>query len=340
MIKIYDLNDYELSYKNASYGGMAGDKDGIVIDGAEWMVKYPKNITEMQGKGIASYSTAPLSEFLGSHIYEILGFDVHKTILGEKNNKLVVACKDFATEKMLLEIRTIKNHMGDELAEKTGEKKFPSSETHVVDLDELLLHIRNNPVLNVIDDIEQHFFEQATVDIFIGNNDRNNGNWGILREKGKADVLAPVFDNGGSFLTKASEEKVIRLLNNSEFEKNTMNVITAYGKDGHFYSAIKFLEKTENEYYMQKALETVVPRIRKAFPKIQELFKEIPDVYVTKNNVKLDVCSENRKLLYIKQMQIRMKNILEPAYEKALDNLKDRSVTMNSPVKRCPKRKR
>lgn len=35
-----------------------------------------------------SYTTSPLSEFLGSRIYEILGYDVHKMILGFRNNKL------------------------------------------------------------------------------------------------------------------------------------------------------------------------------------------------------------------------------------------------------------
>ena len=39
-------------------------------------------------------------------------------------------------------------------------------------------------------------------DIFINNNDRNNGNWGILRNKDGVDRLAPIFDNGGSFQTK------------------------------------------------------------------------------------------------------------------------------------------
>ena len=46
-----------------------------------------------------SYVTSPLSEYIGSHIYEILGYDVHKTILGicndGKRNKVVCACKDF-----------------------------------------------------------------------------------------------------------------------------------------------------------------------------------------------------------------------------------------------------
>ena len=37
---------------------------------------------------VLSYMTAPLSEYIGSHIYEILGIDVHQTILGIRNGKL------------------------------------------------------------------------------------------------------------------------------------------------------------------------------------------------------------------------------------------------------------
>lgn len=44
----------------------------------------------MRGK-LASYTTAPLSEYIGSNIYKIIGIDAHDTILGIRNDKLVVA---------------------------------------------------------------------------------------------------------------------------------------------------------------------------------------------------------------------------------------------------------
>ena len=67
----------------------------------------------MRNVGIL-YTTAPLSEYIGSHIYEILGYDVHCTILGYRNHKLVVGCKDFAERArgfwniVLLKIYTMK----------------------------------------------------------------------------------------------------------------------------------------------------------------------------------------------------------------------------------------
>ena len=90
MIEIYDFNNNPYSYKNGSYGGAAGSKDGIIFNNESWMLKFPKSLSEMQGEN-ASYSSSPLSEYLGSHIFSILGFDVHETVLGEKYGKIVSA---------------------------------------------------------------------------------------------------------------------------------------------------------------------------------------------------------------------------------------------------------
>ncbi len=38
------------------------------------------------------YSTSSLSEFIGSHIYRILGYPVHETQLGYDEDMLVVLC--------------------------------------------------------------------------------------------------------------------------------------------------------------------------------------------------------------------------------------------------------
>lgn len=45
------------------------------------MVKYPKSTKLMNVDGM-SYTTSPLSEYIGSQIYKILGYDVHETIQG------------------------------------------------------------------------------------------------------------------------------------------------------------------------------------------------------------------------------------------------------------------
>ena len=88
-----------------------------------------------------SYTTAPLSEYLGSHIYELLGFDVHKTLLGIKKGKVVVACKDFCVIRGgLSEIRTIKNVYTEENAEEFEENAASKSGDRV-NLPELMFHL-------------------------------------------------------------------------------------------------------------------------------------------------------------------------------------------------------
>ena len=99
--------------------------------------------------------TAPLSEYLGSHIYQILGIDTHETLLGVRNDKLVVACKDFCeNEGSLREIRTLKNIYNKELSAKLEESFSSTSSSHSVDINELLTHFEYNPVLQAIPDIK------------------------------------------------------------------------------------------------------------------------------------------------------------------------------------------
>ena len=86
----------------------------------------PKS-TEGMAKSDKLSKTAqtPLSEFIGSHIYEILGYPVHKTLLGIRKNFLVVACKDFCDEKTrLLEMRTLKNIHISEMNQKFLQHKL------------------------------------------------------------------------------------------------------------------------------------------------------------------------------------------------------------------------
>ena len=42
-MEIFDFSDSEYSNRNRAYGGSAGDKDGIIIDGEAWIAKYPKS---------------------------------------------------------------------------------------------------------------------------------------------------------------------------------------------------------------------------------------------------------------------------------------------------------
>ena len=76
------------------YEGNAGAKEAVIFDDSVWMIKYPKTTRDLQNPQL-SYITSPLSEYLGSEIYKILGLPVHETHFGVRKNKVIVACRDF-----------------------------------------------------------------------------------------------------------------------------------------------------------------------------------------------------------------------------------------------------
>ena len=152
---LVDFSNCPYSTRHGMYGGMAGDKDGIVYNKENWIIKYPK---PMAINDQLIYTSAPLSEYVGSHIFEILGIPVHETMLGIRNHQLVVACKDFCkTRGALTELRTLKNAANRELSEALHIDFSTSNTGDNVLLDELLIHFRKNPVLSEVEDAEIRF---------------------------------------------------------------------------------------------------------------------------------------------------------------------------------------
>lgn len=309
---IYELDACKLSDRNGFYGGQAGSKEGILINDNYWLVKYPKSTKEYHNVAL-SYTTSPLSEYIGSHIYEILGYDVHKTILGIRNNKLVVACKDFCENRGdLFEIRTLKNIYNEKL-EKMLEDAFESTgSSHIVQLKELLIHFKQNPVLSKVSGLKERFWECVLIDGLINNNDRNNGNWGVLKtDEGVGYKLAPIFDNGASFSNKHTDEKIQKILEMS-MENHSTNVLTAYGKGNHHYNLSELLN-LDNIPELEEAILKVVPLIKERMNIIEFFIQNIPAEYRG-----ISVCSKIKKEFYCKGMEIRLEKLLIPAYEKAI----------------------
>ena len=85
MLAAIDFSKYGTNQK---YYGGSERKEGITIDGKDYMIKYQKRTAF--GK-----RNNHISEFIGSHIFELCGIQAHKTYLGYRNGEQVVACKDF-----------------------------------------------------------------------------------------------------------------------------------------------------------------------------------------------------------------------------------------------------
>ena len=310
-MEIYDLSSCEYSNRHGSYGGMAGDKDGILFNNEFWIVKYPKSARQFSSDLSVSYVSSPLSEYIGSNIYEILGFDVHKTILGYRNDKIVVACKDFRLNyEDLREMNKIKNAANKELSAIYQDISFTNSSTgDRVQLQELLLHLEHNKLLSKVPGVIQRFWETAVVDVLIDNNDRNNGNWGILYNSNTDSYrLAPIYDNGNSFSNKASDQDIEKYLKEPDLENRLIGGRTAYDYDGKTLSAKKLL--LINNPDLKQAINRLVPIIEQ---KLSTIFELIDDIQETYRNI--SVCSKARKEYYKLGIQKRFEKLLLPGYK-------------------------
>jgi hypothetical protein len=174
--------------------GNAGRKMGVAVDGTNWLVKFSQR-NDSNNMRDSSYTNSPLGEYLGSHIYGLVGIDVHETVLGLCDNRLVVGCKDF-------------RHTGDQLAEFKGiVSSYPGAEDYPEDqgsgngtvLTNVLEVIKNAYPLSTVTGVVERFWEMFIVDALIGNSDRNNTNWGIILDARGNYSLAPVYDNGRAF---------------------------------------------------------------------------------------------------------------------------------------------
>jgi len=308
-MKFINFENCPYGSRHGRYGGNAGNKDGIIFNNENWIIKYPKTTKYMRGKNLPSYTSSPLSEYIGSQIYAILGYPVHETLLGIRDKNIVVACKDFQKHYGdLAEIRTIKNGANKEIEEYTNHDIPMSATGDNVILEELLLHFKVNPLLQNVD-VKKRFFDQAVIDILIDNNDRNNGNWGLLySEEKKAYELAPIYDNGNSFYNKADDEKIKRYLEN--IDEIALSGSTAYSYREHILSAKSFLDLDFPE--LKRAISEVVPNIRNNMDRIITMIEEIPAQIQDDEGVVYSVCSEERKEVYISCMKIRLEKLLIP----------------------------
>lgn len=323
---IRNIDDALYSKKNGMYGGASGLKDGVIIDGCDWIVKYPKNTTGFKRCEEMQYTNDPVSEYAGSHVYEILGYPVHETMLVWRRSKIAVACRDFINDdngERLLEIRTIKNAANAELMEKLDRSFSSTGSAHMAELDEILLHLKYNNILSNVSGATERFWDMMVIDIFINNNDRNNGNWGVIRNRYGEDRLAPVFDNGASFNGKTPDSRLKKIADSENgILGSIMNSVTAFGNKERRYSAKEMINADFPE--LHASLIRNVPVIKEKMTEISDMIRNIPD----------EACSRIRKDFYIESLGLRMEHLLLPAYEKVMDNSKDKLPDMKENVQR------
>ncbi len=262
-----------------------------------------------------SYFTSPLSEYLGSHIYESLGVDTHKTKLGYANNKIVVACKDFLeSNEIIIDYNMIKNEY-DEVVEKEIDKLSSSSLRYSNNnLEEILFIMENNYYFKSIKELKLRFWDMFVIDAFISNNGRNETNWGLILNKETNNLrISPVYDNGASFYNKSSDEKLNSIYNDDLKFKGSVydSSISIYKLNGKTINPLKYMESMKNND-CNEAIKRIVPKINMSA--IRDIFNELPEEY---NG--LPVLSSAQKKYYLKSLEYKYNNVLLPIYNKLLE---------------------
>ena len=272
----YDFSNFRLS--NIRYGG-SERKLGILINDEPYMLKFQK-VTRF------SKRNNHLSEFLGSHIFEILGFDVHETYLGAYKGEAVVACKDFVTNGYEF---VPFNDVGESTIE-TDKEKYQYTYEDIISL------LKKNQKITNIDETISIFFEMYIVDALIGNFDRHGANWGFLKKDNKYK-LAPIFDNGSCLFPQLVNEDEIKFILNDQKEINerifrfpTSQIKLGEGKSSYFevISSLKFEE-------CNKALVKIYSKVD--LNKINDLIDSLNITKVHKDFYKLMIEERFNKII-------------------------------------------
>ena len=303
-MKLVNFNDYPQNQR--MYGGTAGRKMGITYEGKDYLLKFPGNLKEQQMKNInLSYSNSPVCEYIGSKIYELVGLPVHHTILGTRNEKIVVACEDFLGDgDRLYEFDKIKVTFEPHFLDSNG------NETNGVgvDLYEIMMTIQEHPFLKDISGVKEHFWNMFVMDALIGNTDRNNSNWGIILRKDGLKEIAPVYDNGNCLNNKWDDEKMQIVMNDTdkmeaEAYKARRCIFELHGKRVNPYHIMESMEYQE----CSEAIRRLTPKIGSSMNKIQEMIKEIP------------VISEIQKQFFTSIIEYRYENVLLPVCKRIIE---------------------
>ncbi len=281
-----DFSKYELSGK---YYGGSERKLGIIVDGDEYMLKFRKQTAF--GK-----RNNHVSEYIGSHVFELCGFETHKTYLGFRDNEQVVACKDF-------------NIAGRQFVpfNEVGESTLDQDkETYQYDYQDIMQMLRDNSKLTNVEETVSAFWEVYIVDALLGNFDRHGANWGFIKEKNKY-TLAPVFDNGSSLFPNLVDEDEMKqiITSNEETDKRIFKFPTSqiklHGKKSSYYEVINSLEFQE----CNQALVSVFTRIN--MEQIMELIGNTP------------LITDTQKLFYSHMIQERYEQIIKASYDKLME---------------------
>lgn len=278
-----DFSDYEVS---STYFGGSEKKIGLIISGSEYMIKFQKQ-TEFGPRN------NHISEYIGSHIFEILGFQVQETYLGIYKGEQVVACRNFIKDGYQF---VPFNDVGESTLDQ-------DKETYQYSYEDIMKMLKDNSKLTNVNETIAAFWELFIVDALLGNFDRHGANWGFLKKDNKYS-LAPIFDNGSSLFPALTDEDEMQkiIMSEEETDKRIFTFPTSQiklkGEKSSYYDVISSLDFKE----CNDALVDVYKRI---------------DMNKINNFIENDVLfiSDIQKAFYMHMIQNRFEKILKHSYD-------------------------
>lgn len=280
---IEEFNNYKGSEK----------KKTLIYNGKKYLVKFPDPIRE-KNKNI-SYINNAFSEYIGSNIFKICGFETQNVILGKYDyrgrEKIVCACEDFTdNENILYEFENL-------VLSTNPDKKI---ETELNDIMEV---IDENKMINT-KETKIKFWNMFIIDSLIGNTDRHNGNWGfLLNTKTKQIIFSPIYDCS-SCLNPMLEDEQINKMSDIELKNLAINCYSCLKENGKKINYITYIKQMKNE---------------ECNSAIKRLFNYINIEKIKKFIDEIDCMTKERKDFYKKIIEIRYEYI-EKVYKKQLSD--------------------
>ncbi|MBE7058052.1 MAG: CtkA family protein [Ruminococcaceae bacterium] len=267
------------------YSG-AERKKSILISGNGYLVKFQKNSRD-------GLRFNHVSEFLGSHIFSMLGIETQETQLGTYGKENVVVIKDFLNED---EVFVPFNGVGDSSLEQDKEK-YQYSYENIIEM------LKDNIKLTDVEQTIDLFWDMFIVDALIANFDRHGSNWGFIKKDNKYR-LSPIFDNGSSLFPQLNTDEKIQVVLNDQNEieqriyKFPTSQVKYQGKKSSYYDIISCLAFEESN----NALVRITERVD--LNKINKLIDSIEDI------------SDLRREFYKTILKERFEKILLESYNK------------------------
>ena len=283
MLTAIDFSKYA---RNGKYYGGSERKEEISINGEDYMLKFQK-------KTAFGMRNNHISEFLGSHIFEICELETHKTYLGYRDGEEVVACKDFNVPgRQFVPFNDI------------GESTLDhDKEAYQYDYEDIMQMLSDNSKLTNVDETISMFWRIYVMDALLGNFDRHGANWGFIKENNYY-TLAPVFDNGSCLFPNLVDEEEMQEIMESEEEtdkriyKFPTSQVKLSGKKSSYFEVINSLQFDE----CNDALKYVISKLD--MNKVEKLINETP------------LISEVQRAFYKHMLNARYNKILLASFEK------------------------